>query len=69
MDRVRDLVLAGGVSVVLAQDRDRFTREPAYHYLLRREFAKDPARDHGSPRSMHLRRYALPRACCLTLPN
>jgi site-specific DNA recombinase len=26
------------VSVVLAQDRDRFTREPAYHYLLRREF-------------------------------
>src|SRR5215213_1729217 len=38
MDRVRDLVAAGGVSVVLAQDRDRFAREPAYHYLLRREF-------------------------------
>src|ERR671939_1471522 len=38
MDRVRDLVAAGGVSAVLAQDRDRFTREPAYHYLLRREF-------------------------------
>src|SRR3954464_526418 len=38
MDRVRDLVTAGGISVVLAQDRDRFTREPAYHYLLRREF-------------------------------
>src|SRR3569623_2528006 len=38
MDRVRDLVAAGGGSVVLAQDRDRFTREPAYHYLLRREF-------------------------------
>ena len=38
MDRVRDLIAAGGVSVVLAQDRDRFTREPAYHYLLRREF-------------------------------
>jgi site-specific DNA recombinase len=38
MDRVRDLVAAGGVSVVLAQDRDRFTREPVYHYLLRREF-------------------------------
>src|SRR5688572_5580610 len=34
MDRVRDLVAAGGVSVVLAQDRDRFAREPAYHYLL-----------------------------------
>ena len=38
MDRVRDLVAAGGVSVVLAQDRDRFAREPAYHYLLRGEF-------------------------------
>jgi site-specific DNA recombinase len=38
MDRVRDLVAAGGVSVVLAQDRDRFVREPAYHYLLKREF-------------------------------
>src|SRR5215204_887642 len=40
MDRVRDLVAAGGVSVVLAQDRDRFAREPAYHYLLRREFGE-----------------------------
>lgn len=38
MDRVRDLVAAGGVSVVLAQDRDRLVREPAYHYLLKREF-------------------------------
>jgi site-specific DNA recombinase len=38
MDHVRDLVATGGVSVVLAQDRDRFAREPAYHYLLRREF-------------------------------
>ena len=38
MDRVRDLVAGVDVSVVLAQDRDRFAREPAYHYLLRREF-------------------------------
>ena len=38
MDRVRDLVAAGGVSVVLGQGRGRFAREPAYHYLLRREF-------------------------------
>jgi len=38
MDCVRDLVAAAGISVVLAQDRDRFAREPAYHYLLRREF-------------------------------
>jgi site-specific DNA recombinase len=39
MDHVRDLVSAGEVSVVLAQDRDRFSREPAYLYLLREEFA------------------------------
>jgi site-specific DNA recombinase len=44
MDRVRDLVAAGGVSVVLAQDRDRITREPAYHYLLRREFEEHGAK-------------------------
>jgi site-specific DNA recombinase len=40
MDRVRDLVAASAASVVLAQDRDRFSREPAYTYLLRREFAE-----------------------------
>jgi site-specific DNA recombinase len=40
MDRVRDLVAAGGVSAVLAQDRDRFAREPAYHYLLKRELSE-----------------------------
>lgn len=38
MDRMRDLVAAGNVSMVLAQDRDRLVREPAYHYLLRKEF-------------------------------
>jgi site-specific DNA recombinase len=43
MDRVRDLVAAGGVSVVLAQDRDRFAREPAYLYLLREEFGEQGA--------------------------
>jgi len=52
MDRVRDLVAAGGVSIVLAQDRDRFSREPAYTYLLRREFEGHGAKlralnDHG----------------------
>jgi site-specific DNA recombinase len=40
MDRVRDLVSAGGVSVVLAQDRDRFAREPAYLFYLREEFGE-----------------------------
>jgi site-specific DNA recombinase len=40
MDRVRDLVASGGVSVVLAQDRDRFAREPAYLFYLREEFAE-----------------------------
>src|SRR5215218_10442639 len=44
MDRVRDLVAARRVSVVLAQDRDRFAREPAYHYLLRREFEEHGCR-------------------------
>jgi site-specific DNA recombinase len=47
MDRVRDLVHAGGVSIVLAQDRDRFAREPAYHYLLRREFEEHGCKIHG----------------------
>jgi site-specific DNA recombinase len=40
LDRVRDLVAAGAVSLVLAQDRDRFAREPAYLYLLKRECAE-----------------------------
>ncbi len=44
MDCVRDLVAEGGVSVVLAQDRDRFAREPAYAYLLRREFEEHGCR-------------------------
>ena len=52
MDRVRDLVAAGGVSAVLAQDRDRFAREPAYHYLLKKEFEERGCKlralnDHG----------------------
>jgi site-specific DNA recombinase len=38
MDEVRDLVAVGGIDVVLAQDRDRFSREPASLYLLREEF-------------------------------
>ncbi|MBA2712931.1 MAG: recombinase family protein, partial [Rubrobacteraceae bacterium] len=53
LDSVRDLVAGGGVSVVLAQDRDRFAREPAYHYLLRREFEEHGCKlkalnDHGN---------------------
>ena len=36
----RDLVSAGGVSAVLAQDRDRFAREPAYLFYLREEFSE-----------------------------
>jgi site-specific DNA recombinase len=52
MDRVRDLVAGGGVSVVLAQDRDRFAREPAYLFYLREEFAEHQTtlralNDHG----------------------
>jgi len=40
LDQVRDLVAAGAVSVVVAQDRDRFAREPAYLHLLRQEFER-----------------------------
>jgi site-specific DNA recombinase len=44
LDQVRDLVQSEGVDVVLAQDRDRFAREPAHHYLLKREFAENGCR-------------------------
>ena len=40
MDRERDLLAAGGMLIVLAKDRDRFARQPAYHYLLKREFVE-----------------------------
>jgi site-specific DNA recombinase len=36
LDRLRDRVAQGGVQVVIAQDRDRFAREP-YLYLLKQE--------------------------------
>ena len=38
MGRVSDLVAAGVITLVLAQDRDRLSRKPAYRYLLHREF-------------------------------
>jgi site-specific DNA recombinase len=40
MDRARDLIATGKVSVILAQDRDRFAREPALHYILQQELAQ-----------------------------
>ena len=40
MDRVRDLVAAGGVAAVLVQDVDRIAREPEHHRHLQREFQK-----------------------------
>lgn len=39
MDRVRDLVAAGGVSIVLALDRDRIARKVVFNLLLEEEFA------------------------------
>ena len=58
MDRVRDLVAGGGVYVVLAQDRDRFSREPAYTYLLRREL-----QEHGCElRALNDRGTTVPKA-------
>jgi site-specific DNA recombinase len=38
MDRVRELVAGGGVSVVLAQDLDRISREPWHYEYLRSVF-------------------------------
>src|ERR687889_797435 len=59
LDRMRNLVATGGVSVVLAQDRDRFAREPALGWILREELAKYGCKlralnDHGndSPEGM-----------------
>jgi site-specific DNA recombinase len=40
LDRVRNLVASGGVSAVLAQDRDRFAREPAYLWVLQKELGE-----------------------------
>jgi site-specific DNA recombinase len=40
MDRVRDLVAGGGVSVVLAQDADRITRDPIHRGFLDDEFER-----------------------------
>jgi site-specific DNA recombinase len=40
LDYVRDLVAAGGVSVVLAQDRDRFSRKVVLNGLLEEELTK-----------------------------
>jgi site-specific DNA recombinase len=40
LDRARDLIATGRVSVILAQDRDRFAREPALHYILKQELAE-----------------------------
>jgi len=40
LDRVRDLVATGSVSVVLAQDRDRLVKKSEHYYLLQYEFEK-----------------------------
>jgi len=37
LDELRDLVATGGISVVLAQDLDRISRDPAHVILLERE--------------------------------
>jgi DNA invertase Pin-like site-specific DNA recombinase len=37
---MRDLVAAGSASAVLAQDHDRFAREPAYLSFLRESFGQ-----------------------------
>jgi hypothetical protein len=51
MDHVRDLVESGGVGVVIAQERDRFAREPHLVYLLKCEFTEHGTKIH--PRRAH----------------
>jgi site-specific DNA recombinase len=43
LDTLRDVVSSGGIDIVLSQDRDRFSREPAYRFLLEQEF-----KEHGT---------------------
>jgi site-specific DNA recombinase len=38
LDALRDVVSSGGIDLVLCQDRDRISREPAHVFLLREEF-------------------------------
>jgi site-specific DNA recombinase len=38
LDALRDVVSSGGIDLVLTQDRDRLSREPAHIYILREEF-------------------------------
>jgi site-specific DNA recombinase len=40
LDRVRDLVEAGGAGMVVAQDADRITRDPAHRAILDGEFER-----------------------------
>jgi site-specific DNA recombinase len=43
LDNLRDLVSGGGIDLVIAQDRDRISREPPHIYILREEL-----REHGT---------------------
>jgi site-specific DNA recombinase len=43
LDTLRDVVAGGGIDLVLCQDRDRISREPAHVYILREEL-----REHGT---------------------
>jgi site-specific DNA recombinase len=40
LDQLRNLVEDGGVDLVLVQDRDRLSREPAHFFLLKEEFKR-----------------------------
>lgn len=44
LDALREHVARGGVNLVLAQDRDRFAREPIFTGLLKHEFEEYGAR-------------------------
>jgi hypothetical protein len=61
MDGVRNLVPASGISVVLAQDRDRFAREPRPTITCS---AGSSASTNSASRGNHLRPLKPPQPFC-----
>jgi site-specific DNA recombinase len=43
LDTLRDVVAGGDIDLILAQDRDRLSREPAHVFILREEFVSHGA--------------------------
>jgi hypothetical protein len=70
MDRVRDLLAASGLLMVLGKGRDRVAREPAYHHLLNREFVEPRCKLRRSTiRETRAPRVSLPTVSSTSPPN